>query len=108
MSSSRASRSTRSSRACSNLASNDARSALASFDVALALGHDEPERLASFRLWRGRALDALGRRGEAVVEYGAARAGDPKVRRAAGKNARTPYKLRAPAIEWNFGDVISP
>lgn len=90
------------------LSANDPAAALRAFDEALALGHEEPQRVASFRLWRGRALDALDRRSEAVVEYRAARAGDPNVRRAAEKNERKRYKVRAPAVEWNFGDVISP
>ena len=90
------------------LAGGEASSALESFDHALALGHDDAERVAGFRLWRGRALDALGRREEALVEYAAAKSGDPNVKRAAEKNAKKPYKLRAPAIEWSFGDVISP
>ena len=73
------------------------------------LVHDaQPERLAAFHLWKGRALDALGRRSEAVTEYKAARTGDPNVKRAAAKNETTRYKPRAPAIEWSFGDVISP
>jgi len=91
-----------------DLAANDASAALASFDAALALGHVEPERVAAFHLWRGRALDGLGRRDEALVEYRAAKTGDPNVRRAAEKNERKRYKGRAPALEWSFGDVISP
>jgi tetratricopeptide (TPR) repeat protein len=90
------------------LAGEDASGALGAFDDALALGHDEPERIAAFRLWRGRALDALGRRDEALTEYAAAKSGDPNVKRAAEKNAKKPFKMRAPAIEWSFGDVISP
>jgi hypothetical protein len=43
------------------------------------------------------------------VEYRAAKTGDPNVRRAAEKNERKRYKKgRAPALEWSFGDVISP
>lgn len=90
------------------LAGNDPSAALSAFDAALALGHDDVERIAAFHLWRGRALDALGRRDEALVEYAAAKSGDPNVKRAAEKNAKKPYKMRAPAIEWSFGDVISP
>jgi hypothetical protein len=90
------------------LAGNDARAALVAFDDALALGHDDAERIAAFHLWRGRALDAAGRRDDALVEYRAAQSGDPNVKRAAEKNAKKAYKMRAPAIEWSFGDVISP
>jgi tetratricopeptide (TPR) repeat protein len=90
------------------LAGEDASAALDAFDAALALGHDDAERIAGFRLWRGRALDALGRRQEALGEYAAAKTGDPNVKRAAEKNTKKPYKMRAPAVEWSFGDVISP
>jgi tetratricopeptide (TPR) repeat protein len=90
------------------LAGGDARAALRAFDDSLELGHGDAERVASFHLWRGRSLDALGRRDEARRAYDAAKPGDPNVRRAAEKNAKKPYKLRAPAVEWSFGDVISP
>ena len=79
------------------------------FDAALALGHDDAERIASFRLWRGRALDALGRRDEALVEYARREDGRPeRAPRRREERERSRYKLRAPAIEWSFGDVISP
>ncbi len=94
------------------LAGNDASDALKCFDAALALGHVDSQRAAAFHLWRGRALDALtprgGRREDALAEYRAAHTGDPNVRRAAQKNERKPYVMRAPAVEWSFGDVISP
>jgi len=94
------------------LADRDASAALAAFDAALALGHADSQRVAAFHLWRGRALDAMDpsgrRRDDALAEYRAARAGDPNVRRAAQKNERKPYAMSAPAVEWSFGDVISP
>jgi tetratricopeptide (TPR) repeat protein len=90
------------------LGEGDATTAITAFDDALALGHADPERLAAFHLWRGRALDVLGRRDEALGEYRAAEAGDPNVRRAADKNARKRWEVRRPAVEWSFGDVISP
>jgi hypothetical protein len=91
-----------------DVAAGEAGSALEAFDTALALGHEHPERVAAFHLWRGRALDALGRRDEALACYRAARAGDPNVRRAAEKNEKKRYEPKAPAVEWSFGDVISP
>ena len=91
------------------LAANDASAALKCFDEAIALGHADSQRVAAFHLWRGRAYDALGRRDDALAEYRASHTGDPNVRRAAQKNERKPYTLgRAPAVEWSFGDVISP
>jgi Acyl-coenzyme A:6-aminopenicillanic acid acyl-transferase len=91
-----------------DLAAKDGEAALKAFDSALELGHVEPQRLAAFHLWRGRTLDVLGRREEALAEYAQARHGDPNVRAAAEKNARKRYKPRSPALEWSFGDVISP
>jgi hypothetical protein len=91
-----------------DLAAGEPRTALDAFDDALALGHPDPERVAAFHLWRGRALDAQDRRGEALGEYRAARGGDPNVRRAAAKNERKRWVPRPPAVEWSFGDVISP
>ncbi len=90
------------------LAGSDPHAALASFDAAIALDHHEAERRATFQLWRGRALDLIGRRSEAIDSYRSARSGDPNVKRAAEKNERKPYKARSPAVEWSFGDVISP
>jgi tetratricopeptide (TPR) repeat protein len=91
-----------------DLAAKDANAALASFDEALRIGHPEAARTASFQLWRGRALDALGRRESAMRAYREAKSGDPNVRRAAEKNEKKPWALRAPAVEWSFGEVISP
>ncbi len=91
-----------------DLAAKDPNAALSAFDAALAIGHVEPERLAAFHLWRGRALDAIGRREDALTEYRAAKSGDPNVKRAAEKNEKKRYKPSAPAVEWSFGDVISP
>jgi hypothetical protein len=92
-----------------DLAAKDAQSALSSFDVALGLGHVDPQRTAAFHLWRGRTLDTLGRRDEALASYRKARAeGDPNVRAAATRHERKRYKHRSPAVEWSFGDVISP
>ena len=90
------------------LCARDASSALLCFDDAVRVGHPDAARVASYHLWRGRSLDVLGRRDEATREYREAKCGDPSVRRAAEKNERKAYKLRAPAIEWNFGEVISP
>lgn len=92
-----------------DVAAKKPESALSAFDAALELGHPTPQRLAAFHLWRGRALDMLGRRHEALAEYRTAQEGaDPNVRDAARKNERKRYVAKAPAVEWSFGDVISP
>lgn len=75
---------------------------------AIALGHPDPERLAGFHLWRGRARDAVGRRAEALFDYRQAILGDPDTREAARRDTRRPWRPRAPLIEWNFADTISP
>src|SRR6185312_3390591 len=91
-----------------DIAAGEPGPALDAFEAALALGHEHPERVAAFQLWRGRALDALGRREDALACYRAAREGDPNVRRAAQKNEKKRYEPKPPAVEWSFGDVISP
>jgi tetratricopeptide (TPR) repeat protein len=96
------------------IAEEDASSALASFDQALALGHPDRERIATFHLWRGRALDLLGRRAEAKASYRAAAdapRSDPAVARAARKGLSRPFtaaKARRVAIEFSYADVVSP
>jgi tetratricopeptide (TPR) repeat protein len=90
------------------LSDGDPRSAEAAFDRALEIGHVVPERIASFHLWRGRAKDLLGRRSEAVRDYQRALGGERMVAAAATKNLRRPYRLGPVAVEWNFGEVVTP
>ena len=80
---------------------------------AIALGHPDRERLASFHLWRGRARDLLGRRREAVVDYRTTlgHPADPPVRKAAGKGLRKPYRpkqARRVHVDLSLADVIQP
>lgn len=88
----------------------DAKAAEPAFENAIALGHPDPERLASMYLWRGRAHDLEGRRAEALGEYERALAlrADPPVRKAAEKGARKPYRGSNLHVEMTFGDVVSP
>jgi tetratricopeptide (TPR) repeat protein len=90
------------------LGAKDLRAALAAFDDAIATGHAERARVAAFHLWRGRTYDALGKRELALRDYREALLGDPAVRAAAERDQKRPWRLRAPAVEWAFGDVISP
>ena len=80
------------------------------FERAMELGHADAERVASFRLWRARALDAAGQRTEAIVGYRSVGDGaaDPAVIAAARKNTHAPWRPRAVAIEWNMLDVAAP
>lgn len=86
----------------------EAASARTHFDEAIALGHPDPERLAGFRLWRGRALDSLGDREAALRDYREAILGDAAVRNAAKRGLARPYRGKPPAIEWSFGEVVNP
>jgi tetratricopeptide (TPR) repeat protein len=96
------------------LEAGDAGRALAAFEQAVALGHPSPERRATFRLWRGRASDALGDRRAALSDYRAVLAQsdvDPNARAAAAKGLRRAYTIRAARgirIEFANIDVIRP
>lgn len=88
----------------------------AAFDAlsrALSLGHHDPERVAAFHLWRGRAADVAGRRGEARVDYEAAlsRPADRPVHTAAKRGLGRRYKARRArriALDFAFADVVAP
>jgi tetratricopeptide (TPR) repeat protein len=87
----------------------DWESAVSAFTSAIAIGHDIPQRMAAFHLWRGRAHDALGHRELALRDYRQALVGsDPAVHRAARKNLDRVWKPKVPAIEWSYGDVLAP
>ncbi|MFN7973317.1 MAG: hypothetical protein U0166_13385 [Acidobacteriota bacterium] len=80
---------------------------------AIALGHPDEERAASFLLWRGRARDVQGRRHDALADYDAALAMtlDPPARRAAERGRRRPFAARRAArvhVDMALGDVIRP
>ena len=86
----------------------------ASFDAALRLGHPDAERLATFRLWRGRARDLKGDRMAALADYREAAAAhkvDPPVQRAAEKGLKKPFgakEARRTRIDFAYADVVSP
>jgi len=82
--------------------------ALVCFEDAIRLGHAVLERRLQFHLWRGRVLDVTGERERAISDYRIALSGDPNVRKAAQKGLAKPWRFKAPAIEWSFGEVIAP
>jgi hypothetical protein len=92
---------------------NDGDAAFASLSRALLLGHDHPERLATFHLWRARASDLRGRRQEGLRDYRAALGhhGDPPVLAAARRGLRQAYGLsqaRRMDIDFTYADVVAP
>ena len=89
------------------------REAEVAFDRALALGHPDVERVASFHLWRGRARDLLGRRREAERDYRTCLGhyADAPVHRAARKGLRRRFTKRKAArmhVDMSLADVITP
>jgi tetratricopeptide (TPR) repeat protein len=83
-------------------------------DRALDLGHPDPEREASFRLWRARTMDLSGQRDEALAEYRSvlnAERADPNVRAAARRGLKRRFTeknaSRVP-IEFAGIDVVKP
>lgn len=91
----------------------DAEDAEAAFDRAIAIGHPDPERRASFHLWRGRARDLMRRRDDAVDDYrrSLGHYGDPQTHRAAKRNLRRPYTARAARrlhVDVALVDVVQP
>lgn len=90
------------------LADQDAPAAEALLDRALAIGHASGDRRASFHLWRGRARDVNGRRGEALGDYRAARSGDEYVSAAANAGLSRAWKPRRFGVEFALADVPLP
>jgi tetratricopeptide (TPR) repeat protein len=90
------------------LLDRDAAAAERGLDRALEIGHDEPERIASFHLWRGRARDALGRRVPALEDYRRAQTGGGRLARAARRGARRPWRPKRFGIEFALADVPMP
>jgi len=94
-------------------AAGDADLAWRSFDRALEVGHPDPERAASFHLWRGRAADLMARRGQARRDYreALARPVDAPVARAAKRGLRRAYASRQARridVDFAFADVVAP
>lgn len=95
------------------LVSGDAEAALARLSRAVELGHEDEERVATGHLWRGRALDILGRRADAEREYrrvlGLGR--DRNVDRAASRGLRQRYTRGRAArvhVDMSLADVVDP
>jgi hypothetical protein len=91
----------------------DARAAATELDAAIALGHPDEERVASFHLWRARAADLSGDADTAKRSYRMALAlrADAPVHAAARKGLRKPYdarRARAVHVDMALGDVMSP
>jgi hypothetical protein len=87
--------------------------ARAALDRAIALGHPDEERVASFYLWRARAADLDGRRVEARADYAvcSTRRADPPVAAAARGGLERPYtarRARRIQVEMSLGDVMAP
>lgn len=86
----------------------DASGALGDLERARDLGHPDPERVATITLWNARALDALGRREEAVAAYRAVTGGDPLVQRAAERGVTKRWSGKRVAIDFTFADTPTP
>ena len=83
------------------------------FDRAIALGHPDAQRVASFHLWRGRARDVGGKRREAIRDYRAALGhhADAPVHAAAKKGLRrafTASQAKTFHIDVGLADVVQP
>lgn len=91
-----------------SLSTGELQNAERAFDRAIACGHPSPERLATFHLFRARALDLRGARVRALDDYRRALAGDAATKKAAERGMARPWKGSPVPIEWAFGEVVSP
>jgi tetratricopeptide (TPR) repeat protein len=91
-----------------SLLDGDPAAAEGELDRALAIGHDVPERRATFHLWRGRARDVRGRRDPALEDYRAATTGGRAVARAAHKGLVRSWKSKRFGVEFALADVPLP
>jgi tetratricopeptide (TPR) repeat protein len=90
------------------LLDQDAEQAERELDRALAIGHEMPERIASFHLWRGRARDVQGRRDSALEDYRHAKSGSRAVARAATKGIGRAWRPKRFGVEFSLADVPLP
>jgi len=95
------------------LKDGDTSDAARMFGRAIALGHPDEERLASFHLWSARTRDVAGDRAAAEREYRTVlgRHADPMVRAAAERGLRrafTPRDARKIHVDMSLGDVMAP
>jgi hypothetical protein len=91
-----------------SLLDGDPSAAESELDRALAIGHDVPERRATFHLWRARARDLRGRRDPALADYRAATAGGRAVKKAAHDGLARAWKSRRFGVEFALADVPLP
>jgi hypothetical protein len=95
------------------LRARDTSSARAAFTSAIDLGHEDPERVASFHLWRARAHDVAGDRAHAQADYRRAIDGphDRPVGAAARRGLKKPYSPRRARhihVDFAFADIAAP
>lgn len=93
------------------LKDTDVSSAEKLLDRAIAIGHPDEERIASFHLWRARAADVGGDRPAAERGYRTVLAlhADAAVRAAAERGLRRPFNTRDAKkihVDMSLGDVI--
>lgn len=87
------------------LIERDAAGAEAAITRAIEIGHPQPERVAAFYLWRGRARDTLGRRDEAIADYMRVTGAEQAVQHAAARHRSRPWKHRRFAVDFMYGDA---
>jgi hypothetical protein len=95
------------------LSDGDAHDAARMLDRAIAIGHPDEPRLASFHLWRARAADVAGDRMGATRSYRTVLAlhADAPVRAAAEQGLSRPFTKRRAArvhVDMSLGDVMAP
>jgi hypothetical protein len=95
------------------LSDGDAADAARMLDRAIAIGHPDEPRLASFHLWRARAADVVGDRPSATRAYRTVLAlhADATVRAAAEQGLKRPFtrrRARLVHVDMSLGDVMAP
>ncbi len=95
------------------LSDGDASDAARMLDRAIAIGHPDEPRLASFHLWRARAADVVGDRTSATRSYRTVLAlhADSPVRAAAEQGLSRPFtkrRARGIHVDMSLGDVMAP
>lgn len=91
----------------------DPAAAEAALTAAIDHGHPDPERVAGFHLWRGRARDLDADRAGAMSDYETTLglAADPPVHRAARRGKKSRFSRRAAGkvvADMGLADVITP
>ncbi|MBW2464744.1 MAG: hypothetical protein JRH11_24055 [Deltaproteobacteria bacterium] len=96
-----------------DLVSGHAAAAVDAFTHAIDLGHPDPERVAGFHLFRGRARDVLGDRTGALRDYRTSLGhhADVPVHQAARAGLRRAFRAsqaKRLQLDMSLGDVINP